>query len=76
MSADVQPGPGERIRRLRRRRRLLREEMLAVAVLLLVLAATVAVLAAQWLGSGPSAAAAPSRGAAGVHWQMLRGGNT
>jgi hypothetical protein len=58
MSIDVYPGPGERLRRLRRRRRLVREEMLALAVLLLVLAVTVAVLATQWLTSGPSAAGA------------------
>lgn len=51
-------GPGERIRRLQRRRRLMREELLAVAVLLLFLAATVAVLATQWLASGPSASSA------------------
>ena len=51
-------GPGERIRRLQRRRRLVREELLAVAVLLVFLAATVAVLATQWLASGPSASAA------------------
>ena len=50
-------GPGERIRRLQRRRRLVREELLAVAVLLAFLAATVAVLATQWLASGPSASA-------------------
>lgn len=47
-------GPGERIRRLRRRRRLLKEELLAVTVLLLFLAVAVAVLATQWLASGPS----------------------
>ncbi len=51
-------GPGERVRRLERRRRLVREELLAVAVLLVVLAVTVAVLATQWLDSGPSANAA------------------
>ena len=51
-------GPGERLRRLERRRRLVREEILAVAVLLAVLAVTVAVLATQWLASGPSANAA------------------
>ena len=55
-------GPGERLRRRRQRRRLLREEFLAVLVLFLALAATVAVLAMQWLGSGPSASsAAPVR---------------
>ena len=48
-------GPGERLRRLERRRRLVREEILAVTVLLAVLAVTVAVLATQWLASGPSA---------------------
>lgn len=52
--------PGERMRRLQRRRRLVREELLAAAVLLLFLAATVAVLATQWLESGPSANAAGS----------------
>lgn len=56
----VDSGPGERARRLQRRRRLIREELLAVAVLLVVLAVTVAVLATQWLASGPSANAARS----------------
>ncbi|HET6965986.1 MAG TPA: hypothetical protein VFH58_14520 [Acidimicrobiales bacterium] len=51
-------GPGTRIRRLERRRRMVREELLAVAVLLVFLAITVAVLATQWLDSGPSANAA------------------
>ncbi len=51
-------GPGERKRRFERRRRLVREELLAVAVLLVFLAVTVAVLATQWLDSGPSANAA------------------
>jgi hypothetical protein len=46
---------GERRARRLRRRRLLREEMLAVAVLVLALAATLAVLATQWLGGGPTA---------------------
>ena len=53
-------GPGERIRRLHRRRRMVREELMAVAVLLVFLAATVAVLATQWLASGPTANAAGS----------------
>ncbi len=53
----ITTGPGERLERRRRRRRLVKEEMLAVLVLLLLLAATVAVLATQWLGSGPSATA-------------------
>lgn len=56
--ADPLPGgsgPGERLRRLERRRRLVREELLVVLVLLAVLAVTVAVLATQWLASGPSA---------------------
>ena len=53
--AGMAGGPGERIRRLERRRRLLREELLAVLVLLLFLAVTVAVLATQWLSSGPAA---------------------
>jgi hypothetical protein len=52
-------GPGPRAHRQRRRRRLVREELLAVAVLLAVLAVTVAVLATQWLASGPSANAGP-----------------
>jgi hypothetical protein len=38
----------------------MREELLAVAVLLLFLAVTVAVLATQWLDSGPSANGAGS----------------
>jgi hypothetical protein len=49
--------PGDRLKRLRRRRRLLREELLVVLFLLLALAATVAVLANQWLASGPSSGA-------------------
>lgn len=53
----VTTGPGERLQRRQRRRRLVREEMLAVLVLLLLLAVTVAVLATQWLSSGPSASA-------------------
>jgi hypothetical protein len=57
--------PGERIRRLQRRRRLMREELLAVAVLLVFLAATVAVLATQWLASGPSATATAYAAATG-----------
>lgn len=61
-------GPGERIRRLQRRRRLVREELLAVAVLLAFLAATVAVLATQWLDSGPTAnAAGPPHASAGLY---------
>ena len=59
--------PGERMRRLQRRRRLMREELLAVAVLLLFLAATVAVLATQWLASGPTANAAGSHQPPAVH---------
>lgn len=51
--------PGERLQRLVRRRRLVREELLAVLVLLLFLASTVAVLATQWLDSGPASSAAP-----------------
>jgi hypothetical protein len=53
-------GPGERIRRLERRRRLVREELMAIAVLLVFLAVTVAVLATQWLASGPTANAVGS----------------
>ena len=53
-------GPGERIRRLQRRRRLVREELMAIGVLLVFLAVTVAVLATQWLASGPTANAAGS----------------
>ena len=49
---------GERLRRLEQRRRLLREQLLAVLVLLIALAVTVAVLAMQWLESGPSTAGA------------------
>lgn len=53
---------GERLRRLEQRRRLLREQLLAVLVLLIALAVTVAVLATQWLESGPSTAgAAPAK---------------
>lgn len=73
--ADVLPGPGERLRRLQRRRRLVREEMLAVAVLLAVLAATVAVLAMQWLGSGPSAGAAANQPAQVTAAPSSHGGN-
>jgi hypothetical protein len=51
---------GDRLRRLERRRKLVREQVLAVLVLLVALAATVAVLAMQWLGSGPSTAGAAS----------------
>jgi hypothetical protein len=47
----------ERWARRQRRRRLVREELLAVVVLVLALAATIAVLATQWLGSGPNASA-------------------
>jgi cytoskeletal protein RodZ len=54
--------PGDRLKRLRRRRRLLREELLVVLFLLLALAVTVAVLAKQWLASGPaSTAPGPAR---------------
>jgi hypothetical protein len=65
--------PGERVRRLRRRRRLMREEFMAVAVLLVFLAATVAVLATQWLESGPSASAG---GPVPVHAQLTANGGT
>lgn len=50
--------PGERLARLAQRRRLLREEMAVLAVLAVLLAVTIAILAAQWLASGPSASAA------------------
>ena len=49
---------GQRLRRLEQRRRLVREQIVAVVVLLIALAATVAVLAMQWLGSGPTASGA------------------
>ena len=49
---------GERIRRLEQRRRLLREQVAVALFLLVALAATVAVLAMQWLDSGPSTAGA------------------
>jgi hypothetical protein len=65
--------PGERVRRLQRRRRLMREEFMAVAVLLVFLAAAVAVLATQWLESGPSASAA---GPAPAHAQLSKHGGT
>jgi hypothetical protein len=61
----VPGGPGERIRRLRRRRRLVREELLAVLVLFLFLAATVAILATQWLASGPTVNSAGLRASGG-----------
>jgi hypothetical protein len=51
---------GDRLRRLEQRRKLVREQILAVVVLLVALAATVAVLAMQWLGSGPTVSTAPS----------------
>ena len=70
-------GPGERLRRLERRRRLVREEILAVVVLLAILAVTVAVLATQWLASGPSANAAGSPPAPAVtHPVNASGGAT
>lgn len=67
LPGEVPAAPGERMRRLERRRRLVREELLAVAVLLVFLAATVAVLATQWLASGPSATAGGPQPVAATH---------
>ena len=69
-------GPGERLRRLERRRRLVREEILAVTVLLAVLAVTVAVLATQWLASGPTANAAGPTPVSVTITSTLSGGAT
>lgn len=57
---------GERLRRLEQRRRLLREQLLAVLVLLIALAVTVAVLATQWLESGPANTTPAAPAKAGV----------
>lgn len=56
-SATSGRGPGERLLRLRRRRKLVKEEILALLVLFVALCVTVAVLAAQWLGSTSSVSA-------------------
>lgn len=47
-------GIGERQLRRRQRRRVGRQQMLVIALMVLALVITVAVLAQQWLATGPS----------------------
>lgn len=54
-----QVGIGERQRRRRQRRRVGRQQLLVVLLMVLALVITVAVLAQQWLATGPSAGALP-----------------